>query len=186
LDAIAAFSVWLLMPSTLKVTTLEEMSDIFNIRVRKHVKYQSRKILPWSFERLVSYPLDRLLHKSHKPPARPPPFYVWWGDQAAVGMSQEGQSRTPRLSDDVTETQSTSVMHEEPGRSTPERESIQLAEAPRLVVTGSDPQQNEQDEHSESDPLLPTNDTIALLKHFVLVDVRNEQRYAFRPVSDDD
>jgi len=187
LNAIAALSVWLFMPSILKVTTLEEMSDIFNIRMGKHVRYQTRKILPWSFERLVSYPLDRLLHQANNPPLRPPPFYVWWGNQGEVETSREGQSRTSRPSEDPPETQSTRRTHEEPRNDMAEQVSTQLAGAPRLVVTDSDPEHNEQDEqndHLESDPLLPTHNTIALLKHFVLVDVRNEQRYAFRPVND--
>lgn len=48
LDAAAAILVWLLVPGTVQVTTLEEMNYIFGVPTINHIKYQFKKNLPWT------------------------------------------------------------------------------------------------------------------------------------------
>ncbi|KAH8593996.1 hypothetical protein B0O99DRAFT_652918 [Bisporella sp. PMI_857] len=52
LDAIAFIAVWLLVPGTAKVTTLEEMNYVFGVPTRRHVEYQTKEVLPWLRRRL--------------------------------------------------------------------------------------------------------------------------------------
>ena len=53
LDAAAAILVWLFVPGTAQVTTLEEMNYIFGVPTRRHVRYQVFKVLPWAIKRIV-------------------------------------------------------------------------------------------------------------------------------------
>ncbi|RDW80383.1 hypothetical protein BP5796_05081 [Coleophoma crateriformis] len=47
LDAVAFILVWLLVPGTAEVTTLEDMNYVFGVPTRRHVQYQVREVLPW-------------------------------------------------------------------------------------------------------------------------------------------
>ena len=53
LDAAAAILVWLLVPGTVQVTTLEEMNYIFGVPTKRHIQYQIRDVLPWILRRCV-------------------------------------------------------------------------------------------------------------------------------------
>ncbi|EON67455.1 hypothetical protein W97_06709 [Coniosporium apollinis CBS 100218] len=47
LDAFAFLMVWLLVPGTVEVTTLEEMNYVFGVPTRRHIEYQLKTVLPW-------------------------------------------------------------------------------------------------------------------------------------------
>ncbi|KUJ16458.1 uncharacterized protein LY89DRAFT_558025, partial [Mollisia scopiformis] len=47
LDAVAFLLVWLLVPGTAEVTTLEDMNYVFGVPTRRHCEYQLREVLPW-------------------------------------------------------------------------------------------------------------------------------------------
>lgn len=66
LDALAFLLVWLFVPGTAEVTTLEDMNYVFGVPTRRHVEYQLREVLPWW--------IGRLLGKKNKKPA---PLYRW-------------------------------------------------------------------------------------------------------------
>lgn len=53
LDAMAALLVWLFVPGTVQVTTLEEMNYIFGVPTDKHIQYQIRDVLPWIIRRYM-------------------------------------------------------------------------------------------------------------------------------------
>ena len=53
LDAAAAFLVWLFVPGTIQVTTLEEMNYIFGVPTKRHVQYQIKDVLPWTIRHYV-------------------------------------------------------------------------------------------------------------------------------------
>ncbi len=53
LDAMAALLVWLFVPGTVQVTTLEEMNYIFGVPTDRHVQYQIRDVLPWIIRRCI-------------------------------------------------------------------------------------------------------------------------------------
>lgn len=54
LDAVAFVLVWLFVPGTAEVTTLEEMNYVFGVPTERHVRYQIYTVLPWL--------LDYILH----------------------------------------------------------------------------------------------------------------------------
>ena len=47
LDSLAVILVWLLVPGTREVTTLEEMNYIFGVPTLRHIQYQLMEVLPW-------------------------------------------------------------------------------------------------------------------------------------------
>ena len=51
LDAAAAFLVWLFVPGTTEVTTLEQMNYIFGVPTKVHVQYQGGQNLRWTMRR---------------------------------------------------------------------------------------------------------------------------------------
>ena len=51
LDAAAAVIVWLFVPGTVEVATLEEMNYIFGVPTKRHVQYQINDVLPWVVRR---------------------------------------------------------------------------------------------------------------------------------------
>ena len=53
LDALAALLVWLLVPGTVRSTTLEEMNYIFGVPTRIHIDYQLKVVLPWAINHLI-------------------------------------------------------------------------------------------------------------------------------------
>ena len=53
LDALAAILVWLFVPGTVQVTTLEEMNYIFGVPTKRHVQYQIKDVLPWMMRRSI-------------------------------------------------------------------------------------------------------------------------------------
>ncbi|TKA40488.1 hypothetical protein B0A49_13187, partial [Cryomyces minteri] len=55
LDAAAALLVWLLLPGTVEVVTLEEMNYIFGVSTRKHVQYQLQTVLPWIIKHYIPW-----------------------------------------------------------------------------------------------------------------------------------
>jgi len=55
LDTVAFIAVWLLMPGTVEVTTLEETNYIFAVPTKRHVQYQAKTVLPW-FLRTLRHP----------------------------------------------------------------------------------------------------------------------------------
>ncbi|KAK5165662.1 hypothetical protein LTR04_001044 [Oleoguttula sp. CCFEE 6159] len=55
LDAAAALLVWLLLPGTVEVVTLEEMNYIFGVPTWKHVQYQLKTVLPWIVKRCIPW-----------------------------------------------------------------------------------------------------------------------------------
>lgn len=67
LDALAAIFVWLLVPGTVQVTTLEEMNYIFGVPTIRHVEYQTTKVLPSMIRRCIPGKDVDLL----------PPLYIW-------------------------------------------------------------------------------------------------------------
>ena len=48
LDAFAAILVWLFVPGTVQITTLEDMNYIFGVPTRRHIEYQIKDVLPWT------------------------------------------------------------------------------------------------------------------------------------------
>ncbi len=70
LDALAFVLVWLLVPGTVEVTTLEDMNYVFGVPTRRHCEYQVREVLPWWVGRLG---LGRKGGRRRKPP----PLYRW-------------------------------------------------------------------------------------------------------------
>lgn len=59
--------MWLLVPGTAEVTTLEEMNYVFGVPTRRHIEYQIKTVLPWVFGRIF-----------HPSTARNPvPLYRW-------------------------------------------------------------------------------------------------------------
>lgn len=48
LDALAAFLVWLFVPGTVQIATLEDMNYIFGVPTTRHVEYQVKDVLPWA------------------------------------------------------------------------------------------------------------------------------------------
>lgn len=67
LDAFAFALVWLLMPGTVQVATLEEMNYIFGVPTRRHIEYQLKEVLPWAFRHYIL----------RKPTKRLAPLYRW-------------------------------------------------------------------------------------------------------------
>ncbi|OCK80630.1 putative galactose-proton symport [Lepidopterella palustris CBS 459.81] len=65
-DALAFILVWLLVPGTVQVATLEEMNYIFGVPTRRHVEYQIKEVLPWFISRILLRPT---------PPLKP--LYRW-------------------------------------------------------------------------------------------------------------
>ncbi|KAL3417130.1 hypothetical protein PVAG01_11130 [Phlyctema vagabunda] len=73
LDALAFVLVWLLVPGTAKVTTLEDMNYVFGVPTRRHCQYQVREVLPWLLRRAVSL----FGWRGSGSGKRPPPLYRW-------------------------------------------------------------------------------------------------------------
>ncbi|CAO2657097.1 Nn.00g059000.m01.CDS01 [Neocucurbitaria sp. VM-36] len=67
LDLIAAVFVWLIVPETEEVMTLEKMSYVFGVPTRRHIQYQVKTVLPYMLRRCV--PRSR--------PEHLPPLYIW-------------------------------------------------------------------------------------------------------------
>ncbi|KAF2097111.1 hypothetical protein NA57DRAFT_77366 [Rhizodiscina lignyota] len=68
LDAIAAILVWLLVPGTDQIMSLENMSYIFGVPTTRHIQYQINTVFPHIFRRLVPC----LSVKGDLPP-----LYIW-------------------------------------------------------------------------------------------------------------
>ena len=83
LDAAAAILVWLFVPGTAEVTTLEDMNYIFGVPTRRHLRYQVREVLPWAFKSIVPGFVAKPLNS----------LYTWnrWRDQANI-PPPEGRS----------------------------------------------------------------------------------------------
>lgn len=82
LDAVAFLLVWLLVPGTVEVTTLEDMNYVFGVPTKRHCEYQVREVLPWWVGRLFG-------RKSRKPA----PLYRWERQRQRremVSSSREG------------------------------------------------------------------------------------------------
>jgi hypothetical protein len=67
LDAVAFVLVWLLVPGTAEVTTLEEMNYVFGVPTKRHIQYQIYTVLPWI--------RDCILHPRRA--VQPDPLYQW-------------------------------------------------------------------------------------------------------------
>jgi hypothetical protein len=67
LDAVAFVLVWLLVPGTAEVTTLEEMNYVFGVPTKRHIQYQIYTVLPWIW--------DCILHPRRA--VQPDPLYRW-------------------------------------------------------------------------------------------------------------
>lgn len=78
LDALAAISVWLLVPGTVQATTLEEMNYIFGVSTIGHVKYQTTELLPYIIRSCIPRKDAGLL----------PSLYTWYDER---GESEELQ-----------------------------------------------------------------------------------------------
>ena len=82
LDAAAVILVWLLVPGTVQVTTLEEMNYIFGVPTEKHIQYQTGEVLPWMMQRCVPGQF----------PDRPAPLYNWNRQRDQEELSQLSQN----------------------------------------------------------------------------------------------
>ena len=83
LDAMAALSVWLLVPGSVHVTTLEEMNYIFGVPTKKFIQYQVKDVLPWFIKRCIPGQRDDRL----------PTLYIWNRQQL---QQEELQSWPPK------------------------------------------------------------------------------------------
>ncbi|OCL12086.1 galactose-proton symporter [Glonium stellatum] len=81
LDAFAFILVWLLMPATVQVATLEEMNYIFGVPTRRHIEYQLKEVVPWAFRHYIL----------RKQTERLDPLYRW-------NRTREDQQRHPPAS----------------------------------------------------------------------------------------
>lgn len=55
LDSLAIILVWLLVPGTREVTTLEEMNYIFGVPMLRHIQYQLMEVLPWLAKKYIPW-----------------------------------------------------------------------------------------------------------------------------------
>lgn len=55
LDFLAFILVWLLVPGTREVTTLEEMNYIFGVPMLRHIQYQLMEVLPWTAKKYIPW-----------------------------------------------------------------------------------------------------------------------------------
>jgi hypothetical protein len=55
LDLLAIILVWLLVPGTREVTTLEEMNYIFGVPMLRHIQYQLMEVLPWLAKKYIPW-----------------------------------------------------------------------------------------------------------------------------------
>lgn len=55
LDAFAALLVWLLLPGTAEIATLEDMNYIFGVSTPRHIQYQVLEVFPWAVKRWLPW-----------------------------------------------------------------------------------------------------------------------------------
>jgi hypothetical protein len=61
LDSLAIILVWLLVPGTREVTTLEEMNYIFGVPMLRHIQYQLMEVLPWLTMKYIPWWITKYL-----------------------------------------------------------------------------------------------------------------------------
>ncbi|KAG9242174.1 putative sugar transporter [Calycina marina] len=92
LDVVAFVAVWLLVPGTQEITTLEDMNYVFGVPTRRHVEYQVKSVLPWK--------LQQITHQSTR--RKPAALYRWEKNRQRVAGTNTAAAvqRTPtRIND---------------------------------------------------------------------------------------
>lgn len=61
LDALAIILVWLFVPGTREIVSLEEFNYIFGVPTRRHIEYQMAEVLPWIVRDYIPWLVGRYL-----------------------------------------------------------------------------------------------------------------------------